>query len=197
MKIHLLWPLLATLAQTPAYAADGDGNFAIKGAGQQTCDRFLQAYDTQSRDIALYGGWLEGYLTAFNQFTDDTFDFASWQTTESMLAILLSACRQLPPETRFMDAFYRVTDRIAPQRLTAQSTAQVLSRGNISTIIYADVLIMAKARLTELGFAPGPANADYPEETAMAMEAFQAARGLPQTGLPDQQTLGALFLNSQ
>ena len=197
MKMHLAGLICALTTCSAAFAADQNGKFAIKGGGLQSCERFLDAFDTQSPDIALYGGWIEGYVTGFNQFTDNTFDFASWQTTETMLAILVSACRQLPADTTFLTAFYQIADRLAPQRLAQQSLAQVLRNDAASVIIYTDVLILAKSRLIELGYDAGAMTGDYPPQTVTAMRAFQDARGLPQTGLPDQQTLGALFLDSR
>lgn len=48
-------------------------------------------------------------------------------------------------------------------------------------------------RLTELGYSTGGSDGDYGRKTEEAVQAFQAAYGLPITGSIDNDTWGALF----
>ncbi|WP_340108834.1 peptidoglycan-binding domain-containing protein [Pikeienuella sp. HZG-20] len=177
-----------------AHAADADGAFAIKDAGAQTCGAFLKAWDEGNRDLAQYAGWLSGYLTGLNQFTDGAYDLAPWQSTETLLGMTRSACGQVPEETRFLDAFARLIQQMAPMALSASSKLEGVRRGGRGFAIYSAVLDAAKRRLAAEGFAPGPVEAEFDQTASDAFLAFQKARGLEETGLPDQKTLFELFM---
>lgn len=177
-----------------ASASDADGAFAIKDAGAQTCGAFLKAWEEGNRDLAKYVGWISGYLTGLNQFTDGAYDLAPWQSTETLLGMTRSACGQMPEETRFLDAFARLIQQMAPMRLSVSSELEGVRRGTRGFAIYKDVLEAAKRRLTAEGFAPGPAEAEFDQTASDAFLAFQKARNLEETGLPDQKTLFELFM---
>lgn len=175
-------------------AADPDGQFAIKGGGQQACASFLAAYDAQTRDLGLYAGWIDGYVTGLNQFTDDTYDLASWQTTETLLGLTQSVCAQAPEGTRFMDAFFQVVRLITPSRVAAKSPLVAMVHDGQSTVAYGAVIERMKTRLRDLGHGAGLAtDMSFDPATATAVAAFQTTKGLPATGLPDQRTLFELF----
>lgn len=192
--------MAATLALTtvgpwagPADAADAAGNFAIKGAGAQTCGRLLADLAADGRNLALYGGWIEGYVTAVNQYEPGSFDATPWHSTETLIALLRSACAERPPETRLMDAAVALLQRLAPLRLAEASPLTGLRHGGRVVMIYDAVLAAALRRLAAEGF-PTPEDAEgFGSAAAEAFEAFQRARGLPATGLPDQATLLELF----
>jgi len=48
-------------------AADKGDRFAALGAGIASCSRFLEARNSQSKEYFLFGGWIDGYLSAHNQ----------------------------------------------------------------------------------------------------------------------------------
>lgn len=177
-----------------AMAADDDGAFAIKDAGAQTCGKFLTAWETSSSDLAQYAGWISGYVTGLNQFTDEVYDVAPWQSTETLLGMTRSVCGQMEAETRFMDAFAALTQRIAPMRLAASSPLEGVRRDGRALVIYEAVLAAARRRLAAEGFATGPEDAEFDQTASDAFSAFQQARGIEETGLPDQKTLFELFM---
>lgn len=178
----------------PAHAADASGSFAIKDAGAQTCGAFLKAWDEGNRDLVQYAGWISGYLTGLNQFTDGAYDLAPWQSTETLLGMTRSACGQLPEETRFLDAFQRLIQQMAGMALSASSELEGVRRGTRGFAIYKDVLEAAKRRLAVEGFDPGPIEAEFDQTASNAFLAFQKTRDLEETGLPDQKTLFELFM---
>lgn len=185
--------LLVGLVTAPLLrAGDTGGNFALKGAALKSCADFTTAWDGKSPDIALYGGWIEGYLTALNQFREATFDLAPWQTTETLLGMTRSVCDQSGPETQFMAAFWIVVRSLQPERLDAGSEATALTQGGQTVVLYAAVAGRIDARLSVLGYETG-ATSGFTPQTAQALMQFQADRGLPPTGLPDQKTLFELF----
>ncbi|TVS00926.1 MAG: peptidoglycan-binding protein [Rhodospirillales bacterium] len=183
------------LAGLPALSADADGNFAIKGAGVQTCSKFLADWDAAGQNMALYAGWIEGYATGLNQHTENTYDLIPWQTTDTLLGMMRLYCGEEHGETRFIDRFVALMRDLAPLRLAARSDVGAIRHGDRAMIIYHDVLRAVEGRLNQEGFPVSAGDDVYTRDTALALEAFQQQRGLAVTGLPDQRTLLELFLN--
>ncbi len=186
--------LLCTMfAGASAHAADDSGNFAIKGGGQQSCSALATAYDTKSSDLALYAGWVDGYLTGINQYTAQTYDMAAWQTSETLLAMTYAVCKQLPSDKRVIDGFVEVVRAIQSGRIAKMDTLIALVHEGKGTATYASVIIKMKDRLKSLGFDPGSTDDSFDAQTASALSAFQKDKGLDPSGLPDQQTLYVIF----
>lgn len=189
--------LAALIAVTAlgADAAEKDGQFAIKGAGAQTCAQFIAAWDQGNTDLKQYAGWIDGYVTAVNQHVSNTYDTTPWQTTETLLGMTHSVCKQLAPKARFIDAMSLLLRQIWPTRLHEKSEFDEIRRGQRAMVVYRAVLDAVKARLTTLGYAAGPPGAAFDESMSNALRAFQGERGLQPTGLPNQKTLFALFFD--
>src|SRR5678815_1571286 len=89
-------------ASPGAHADSPDGKFAIEGAGYATCAAFTEARNARSEAApnkpsdayARFIGWIEGYLTAANRYTPDTFDLTPWQTAEVYGVIVGSYCEK-------------------------------------------------------------------------------------------------------
>ena len=74
--------LLGLLSQNGiAYAADKDKAYAPKGAATLTCEG-MSKINPNSTDAALVVGWFDGYVTALNMATPETFDIAPWQDSQ-------------------------------------------------------------------------------------------------------------------
>jgi hypothetical protein len=185
---------LVILLGQSALAADVGGKFAIEGAGLQTCEAFVTAWGAGSSDIALYGGWIDGYLTGLNQFLPETYDLAPWQITQTLLGMTKSVCDQSDSDKRFIDAFFDVVRLLQPGALKRESGAIGLTHDGRSTVMYADIIVLLKARLIELGKLEATADSTFDSTTAEALKAFQSERGLVESGLPDQQTLFELLM---
>lgn len=192
-KLPSVVAAVALTLSTPSLAADDKGDFAIKGGGAQSCQGFLTAYGARNSDLALYAGWIEGYLTGLNQFTPDTYDLASWQSVDTLIGLLQAACSQSAPDRRVIEAMTDVLRLLYPGRLQAQDTMIALVHENTGMTIYESVLRSAKTRLNSLGHGAGVVDDSFTPEVARAFEAFQRARSIPVTGLPDQQTLYLLL----
>ncbi len=196
-RAPLLFAVLALashmLVAFPATAADKDGNFAIKGGGVQSCAALHKAYESKSGDLRFYAGWIDGYITGLNQFSNQTYDLATWQNADTLLALTHSVCQQLPGEKRVFDAFIEVMRLLAPGRLQSEDGLIALVQGTDGTAIYDGVLRSAKARLKDAGFNPGALDSSFTPETAAAFQAYQKRENLPETGLPDQKTLYVLL----
>ena len=178
---------------TTAFADDENGKFAIKGGGLQSCENFAAAMDSNSQDLALYGGWIEGFVTAQNQHNEMTFDVAPWQTTTTLLELTLSLCNQTDADTRFIDAFAGVFRILFPSRLTTESEVVGISNGEARSIAYVEVLKRIQQVLRDKGFDIPDETGQFDANTIKQLMDFQTGAGLVATGLPDQPTLYTLF----
>lgn len=193
---HFLKFFIIAAAASPAFAADKNGQFAIKGAGAKSCAGFVKAWDEGSPDLAQYGGWISGWITGLNQFAPGLYDAAPWQSAETLLGMTYSVCQQVPePETtNFLLAAGALMERLSSGRLPERSELEGVRRGNQGFAIYLAVLEAAVSRLNELGYEAGDPKAPFGEQASSAFLDFQKAGGLEPSGLPDQRTLFALFV---
>jgi hypothetical protein len=194
-KIELKTLSIAFLMFISAYsfAADEEGKFAVKGAGKRDCSNFLKAANERNTDLYLYGGWLEGYLSSYNQFQPSNYDVTPWQTTELMLTLLQRHC-QNNTDVKFLSAVNSLIKTLYPIRLEDENELVRIDVNGAQTYFYVDILKRAKERLKQLNYIKGEINDKYTKEDAAAFEEYQKAIGLKVTGIPDQYTLASLFL---
>lgn len=175
------------LPAAPGAAADANGRFAQEGPGRLTCAKgFPEA--PQGEETRLLAAWLTGYVTAHNQLLPDTFDLTPWQTPASLLSLLKQYCDANPDDT-VTKAAQALVSYLQDQRLTEEARPVLLGVSDEQVVLYDAVVLQARTRLTEAGFAPGPSV----EDLADAVRDFQAANDLPVNGLLDQATLARLL----
>lgn len=179
-----------------AFSADKEGKYAVKGAGKRTCSNFTQAVESKSTDYYLFGGWLEGYLSAYNQFQPQNFDITPWQTTELMLTLLTQHCKT-NPETKFLTAVNSLIKTLFPIRLDQENNLVKVQVGKLESYYYQEIILRAKKRLELLGYLDKAINGNFTDTDALAFENYQKAMGLKVTGIPDQKTLVTLFLKKK
>ena len=68
----------------------------MEGAGAQSCETFLKAKANGGNDLAIFAGWVDGYLTGANQHAPQTYDFTPWQTVGLLIAALANHCEKEP-----------------------------------------------------------------------------------------------------
>jgi len=188
----LLTALLAACLLAPALAADREGHFMVKGGGRASCQTFLEAQQTRNQEFVSLAGWLDGYLTGLNQSEADTYDLAPWQGTELLLAAISGQCRRDPSQT-FHAAAFRVVESLRAARLIERSELVSATVGGQSVVLYREVVRRIQQRLKLRGLYAAEPAGDYDSATIEAMKAFQAEKGLPVTGLPDQVSLANLL----
>lgn len=181
----------ATPRATPASGAKGD--FAVRGAGLVDCRTYLTERKQQSRAYVMMGGWIDGYLTGINQFAPDTFDVASYESTELYAKLVAERCKTRPEDRLFtvMDA---IVKRHWADRITRRSP-RVTITGNGRTIrLYRATIERLQTRLKNRGFLASTATGTFDAATRRALSAFQKTlKGYKPTGFPDQATLYMLF----
>lgn len=184
---------LALAAAHPATARDANGAYAIKGVGQLSCEDYTRAREAQATQIYAFAGWLDGYLTGFNHFQADTYDLAPWQTTEIMLAMIAKHCGQNPGRS-FTDAANDLALIFYPDRLEAEAGLVRVENAGRAVFMYEPLVEEVRTRLAAAGHPAGEPGTPYGRAFADAVKTFQAKRGLTVSGLPDQPTMSALFL---
>ncbi len=188
MKRFVLISLCCSLP-LGAHAADADGNFAAKGVGQATCAHFVEQVDNKSQLLAMYGGWLDGYLTAVNQAAPETYDVAPWQSTQLLARLIETHCRRNPEHNFFVVTNALVGQELMPRRLIKSSPREEVKVGDVTEIHYQDTLRKAQEALKARGHYSGGVDGKFGPRTQKAFEAFQKEAGLQVTGIPDQLTL--------
>jgi hypothetical protein len=175
-----------------AGASDSEKRFAIKGVGVAKCASFVQAYDERSSDGFLFAGWLTGFITALNQQLPDTFDLAPWQSTDVLMLLMRDLCGQKPD-----DQFYKIAGGLigllGRDRLQALSEPVEMANKDHKTALPKDVVRRVQERLKALDLYKGGIDGSYGSGMQKAIEAYQKQQKLPETGIPDQQTLVRLM----
>jgi hypothetical protein len=184
---------LCIAAAPPAWSADADGAYAIKGLGRKTCAEAAVDLGAGAGAKTVYGAWLEGYVTGINRSSEGLYDLTPWQTPELLLSVVVQACVPTPDD-KLIVALDRVLRGMSPLRMTERAPIVALRKGGSYVNIYETVLNRAIARLDALGHSPGPAAPRVDARVVRAIGDFQASRGLPETGIPDQATLFNLFV---
>lgn len=183
--------LLATLVlgtALQARAADEDGRFGIEGIGGSPCSEFsAAAKDRNSRNFAVYAGWIMGYVSQANRLTEDTFDLTPWQPVEVLIHQLTRYCAGNPTAS-FEQANAELLAFLMPQRMVEADTLMTFRSGTKATMIYESVLTTLAANLKAAGYE----NDGDPVSVSRAIKAFQEAQNLPVNGLPDVNVLARL-----
>ncbi|NKB56442.1 MAG: hypothetical protein GKS00_08910 [Alphaproteobacteria bacterium] len=177
---------------TAVFAADGDGKFAMKGAGFLPCQVFVQAREDKTNVYYMIGGWLEGYISAHNRYAEDTFDIASFESLELLMRVIQNHC-QANPSHRLHAIVNSIVTEFHPDRLRQSSSRVQIVNGKRKTALYRETIRRVQRELTERGLFKGETDGRFTEETKSALIAFQSDLDFETTGFPDQTTLWRLL----
>jgi len=180
----------AVLAAGPSLAADAQGRAAPKGWGLATCKQFLDAAKGDRDNVLRIGSWVEGYVSAANILSPDTYDLAPWQDPIYLLNIVGRNCEQ-NPEERFIRVVHAYIQYLMQNRLKERDDLVIAQSGENRLPVYKSVLMQVQKalKITADGvFGPG---------TKSAIEAYQKANGLQVTGLPDSLTIERMIVVPQ
>jgi len=178
---------------TYSLGADSKGQFALKGAARESCERYVEARTTKSQDYLIYVGWIEGFITGFNQFQNKNFDITPWQTTELMSGLLESHCKKAPKDgfffavSKMLKAMYRI-------RLQEESRLSQVTSGDYSLFIYEKIIFDVKTKLKAKNYLKGEVNSSFDDKTLQAVLQYQKDNKIKETGMPTTETLYHLFM---
>lgn len=185
---------LTVLSFGAAQAADGQGRYSAKGAGRFKCDRFLTAAKEQKQqELNAVVDWVNGYITAVNMTQPTTYDIAPWQSDLVMFDLISRICTQKPDEP-IVNAVVQMLQSFAANKLATVEQPIDAKSGSNSVKVYPTALKQAQTTLVKLGLLSGTADGTYGPKTKTAIEAFQDKYKVKKTGVPDMETLFALFI---
>ena len=173
-------------------AADDKGQFGVRGAGLISCALYVQERQARAEVYLMTAAWVDGYITATNQYSADTYDIVSFETTELLAAILGEHCRKHPAD-RIFPVLKGLLAKLHQDRLQQHSNKAEVVVGDRKVSLYVDVLKRVQSRLATAGFYNGKIDADYGQASIDAMKGFQRSIDFKATGFPDQMTLWRLF----
>lgn len=184
--------LLAANCATQALAADAKGDFAIDGGGGRQCSAFTEAAKKRNTDYFLYAGWVEGYISATNQYAKDTYDITPWQTTELLLAALGQYCAKNPKQP-FVVAVNSMLGVLRPDRLQSKSELIMIQTDKGAVALYKAMIETIQRKLADQKLYAGAKDGSFTPGLKDALRDFQVKSNLPASGFPDQLTLNKLL----
>ncbi len=189
----LLLIIILTLSSFNSLASDKDGRFAVRNAGMITCAKFVEEKNKRSTQYNIYVGWIDGFLSAANQFTKQTFDLVPWGNTAFLTTLLENHCKK-NNEQLFYVAVNKLAASMMEQRLPVYSEHIKIEYNGKTTYVYQVILKKLQEVLKKEKFYKGKPDGLYGKGTRKAIEKFQKSNNLAVTGLPDQLTLYVVFL---
>lgn len=175
MKTMLMAASLAGLSHAPAYAADDEGNFAVRGIGAQNCGAVVDAIN--SADAAARGSlvralstWLGGYLTYANRVIEGRFDAVPFVADVDVLAVVVDRCEDVPDAT-FETAASDILSALAPAG--TKSIASVADLES-SVALREPTVVALQQALIDQGYLDGNADGKVGSRTREAVESFNS-----------------------
>lgn len=188
-----IWCMSLTLA-APVHAADDVGSYAVRGLGTLPCRDVVDRVDAQEQLPLELVAWTDGALSMANRLEPETHDLMPFRSPPDLpTRLAVNLCRSFPDIT-FDQAVNEVFALLHKIRLTKRE-ADVLARiGDAKAQLSPATLVHMSDALVARGLLINKEEGHFGPLTVKALMAFQALQGLPQTGLPDQETLLRLLL---
>jgi len=86
--------LIVLACNSVAQARDLNGNYAVFGAGGQSCADYLEARDQGGEAALAFAQWIAGHLSAYNLLLDKTYNILGDVTPFQLMAELDAYCRE-------------------------------------------------------------------------------------------------------
>jgi len=134
-----------------ASAKDLKGSFAVKGVGTLTCNQFLDAAANDAPVLQQYAGYVTGYVSAFNELSNETFDLLPWQQLDTYMLLLLQQCKKKPQAT-VGSAVSQIARYFKVNKIKmAAQTIEIKGEG-INLRFYPEVVRQIKTELEKKGY---------------------------------------------
>jgi Putative peptidoglycan binding domain len=175
-----------------AAAADDMSEFAIRGAGLVPCEVYNRERDARSTAYNVIASWMDGYITGVNQYARDTYDVASFETTELYAALVSEYCKK-HPQTPVFAVINSLVKQDWNDRLRAPSQKVEVAIGGEKVFLYEEAIKKIQEKLKSRGYYRDGITGSYGPSVQDAMKAYQKSLRFKPTGFPDQATLWRLF----
>jgi hypothetical protein len=176
-----------------AFAADGQGNFAVRGVGAQTCQALNASLAKKDPNTGLVlESWVGGYLSSMNRLQGDTFDASPILANAVIAQMVVNVCQRAPTST-VETVTFDIFRAMAPSRVRNVSTNVEAKVGTATVVLRKETLIAIQTELQRQGLSKEAPTGLFTPATEAALKSFQAAHKLPQTGVPDPGTTIAVL----
>jgi len=176
----------------PLLAMDKHNKFTVKGAGAVTCEQYVKAVQENGTRLIAFSGWIDGYMSFYNQNAKNTFDIAPWQSTKLISKVLYRHCSK-KPELAFFTAVKYMIHALKDTRLTQSSELVSIVNDKQTMYFYKEIIRQLQQSLNDKTHSKLIVNGLYDERTEVALSVFQKSLGLNISNVPDQDTLQHLF----
>ena len=178
-----------------SHAADANGNFSIEGAGVAPCKRVTQAFKEQGKEYFIYGGWIEGYISAVNATREDTFDMTPWQSTQLVYYAVTQYCSN-NNNANLHNAVSQVVNSLQEERIIKGGKFVAIQVGKQKTVLQESIIKRIQQKLLELKLYNANLDGDFTDKLKESIKAYQKSLELEANGFPDQRTLLKLFASA-
>ena len=111
--------LIMMLTPTTILAVDRSGNYAVWGVGKKSCFGYSQA--VAGNEIVKYKHYMQGFLTAYNIFTENTYNITGKMNENQIVEWINNYCEENPMSS-FENALTSFTfDHYAKRMKTSKS----------------------------------------------------------------------------
>jgi len=185
--------LVCTFNPMASQAADGEGKYAVRGAGSTPCRQLAAAIDSKDANVRrdavlLYASWLNGYLSYVNRVEKETYDIVPLTDSAHLLAVVVGQCRQ-NPDALVETVSAQVIAVLAKAKIAAESPLVELKVGDQKGNFRQATLMALQEKLIEKRYLKGKADGFFGGQSQQALRAFQKAKKLRESGFPDTETL--------
>ena len=113
--------ILLFLFNVDVMAADRSGKFQVYGVGYDSCGKFIVVISKsqkgkKNKSLVPYSIWLEGYMSAFNALSENTFSLDTKADDTDRMAFIEKYCREKPLDGYFK-AVLALMDELYPRRI--------------------------------------------------------------------------------
>jgi hypothetical protein len=180
--------IILLLQPAPVLAADAKGNFVVRGMGTRTCKDYVEAVKQGEGPSHDYLVWMEGYFTALNKTTPETFDVLPVVAIGHTASVVYGSC-QGTPDARLEDVLSAAVRTLHPYRVKAQSRLVEVSVGDVYAAVRQETMVFIQKALAKQGLYAGPADGMFSPDLQKALLAYQGKKELTKSGAPDAPTL--------
>jgi len=191
-KVLLCIQIVTLLFSMNAYSADDKGQFAVRGVGLINCALFNHERATQDKIYLMTSAWVDGYVSGINQYSTNTYDLLSFESSELLMSILSEHCKKNPQDPVF-GVVRKLFEKIKHDSLLSLSRKISIEKGERKVLLYVEFIKRVQQKLTKLKLYNDDINGIYSKSTEEAIKAFQLSIDFNPTGFPDQLTLWKLI----
>lgn len=193
-RMAWLVPLLLAGLGGTARAADVQGNFSVRGVGATACSRVIQLVEARGPEVQQLVAWADGALSHANRVERETFDFLPFVNPPGLFTILaVNVCRT-NGQLVYGAAVMQALDAIRPLRVRESVAPVTITAGQASVQLRPETIRLVQTRLRELNLLSGQADGQWGGGSRAAMKRFQESSRLPQTEIPDVDSVLRLLL---